>query len=258
MIPRKVVRLSNYLRWSLFRLTHRRGFNLYQLDSFKMYLDIGEYFTMYERLIGDFEPNKRSLIRDCLREAITFIDIGVNKGDYALLAASQMGPDGKVIAIEPEPENCCWIRKSIAANSFDNIELIEGAAAEKSGSARLFLGKKSGWNSLYKGVGSTDETIEVKTIALDDLDDGTLNADLIKIDVEGAEHRVLAGAADLVDRCRPVIILDLHPNLGADIDAVEEFFRAHDYDGYGLMDLCTRLDSIPRVPMDMVFRPTGS
>lgn len=257
MIPRKIVRLLNYFRWMIFRLTHKRGFELYQLDGFKIYLDVGEFFTMFERLIGDYEPHKVGFIRDCLGEAKTFIDIGSNKGDYALLAASQIGPHGKVIAIEPEPKNCYWIKKSIAANAFSNIELIEAAAAERTGSARLFLGKKSGWHSLRKGAGSTDETIEVKTIALDDLDGGSLNADLIKIDVEGAEHSVLSRAADLVDRCRPVIILDLHPHLGADIDAVEEFFRARDYEGYGLMDLGTKLDSIPCVPMDIVFRPAG-
>lgn len=258
MIPRKLVRLASLLRWYLFRLTHKRGFILYQLDDYKMYIDVGEFFTMFERMIGDFEPNKRKLIRESLRSGNTFVDIGVNKGDYALLAASQVGPTGKVIAIEPEPENCSWIRRSIEANGFANVELHEAAATEIVGTSQLFLGKKSGWHSLIEGVGVTSNTIDVKTVALDDIGDGELNPQLIKIDVEGVEHRVLDGAKATVDRCRPTFVLDLHPHLGADIDSVEEFFWSRDYHAFALSDLGTRLLRVPRIPMDLVFRPAES
>lgn len=255
MIPRKLVRLRSLLRWYMFRMNHKRGFELYELDGYKMYLDVGEFFTMYERLIGDFEPDKRKAISGYLRNGDTFIDVGVNKGDYALLAASLVGPAGKVIAVEPEPENCTWIRKSIEANDFKNIHLHEAAATEDDGTSRLFLGKKSGWNSLYAGAGTSDDTIDVKTLALDSIEDGTLTPRLIKIDVEGAEHRVLAGADGIIDRCRPILILDIHPHLGADIDAVEEFFFSRNYHAYAVSDLDTRLHKVPRVPMDLLFRP---
>jgi FkbM family methyltransferase len=209
---------------------------------------------MFERLIGDFEPDKQTFIRDSLSKGGTFIDVGVNKGDYALLAASLVGPTGKVVAIEPAPDNCSWIRRSIEANYFSIIDLIEAAATETSGSSQLYLGKKSGWHSLYQGAGVSSTTIDVKTIALDDLGDGELNPDLIKIDVEGAEHRVLAGAAAIVDRCRPTFVLDIHPHLGADIDSVETFFRSRNYHAFALHDLDNRLEEVSRVPMDLVFR----
>jgi len=258
MIPRKLIRLTSLLRWYLFRLTHKRGFALYQLNGYKMYIDVGEFFTMFERLIGDFEPNKRRFICESLSSGSTFVDIGVNKGDYALLAASQVGPTGKVIAIEPEPENCSWIRRSIEANSFANIELHEAAAAEIAGTAQLFLGKKSGWHSLIEGVGVSSNTIDVKTVALDDIGDGELNPHLIKIDVEGVEHRVLDGAKATVDRCRPTFVIDLHPHLGADIDSVEEFFRSRDYHAFALHDLGTCLSRVPRIPMEVIFHPAES
>lgn len=255
MIPRKLIRFTSLLRWYLFRLTHKRGFELYQLDGYKMYIDVGEFFTMFERLIGDFEPHKRRFISESLHSGSTFVDIGVNKGDYALLAASQVGPTGKVIAIEPEPENCSWIRRSIEANGFNNIELHEAAAAEIAGTTQLYLGKKSGWHSLIEGVGVSSKTIDVKTVALDDIGDGELNPDLIKIDVEGVEHRVLDGAKATVGRCRPTFVIDLHPHLGADIDRVEEFFRSRDYHAFALHDLGARLARVPRIPMEVIFQP---
>jgi FkbM family methyltransferase len=256
MISRKIARLLSLARWYLFRMTHKRGFELYQLDGYKMFIDVGEFFTMFERLIGDFEPSKNNFIRSNLYEGVTFIDLGVNKGDYALLAASLVGPTGRVVAIEPEPENCSWIRRSIEANGFTNIELHEAAAADSEGVSRLFLGKKSGWHSLNQGAGTSGNTIDVKTIMLDNIGDGELIPQLIKIDVEGAEHQVLAGAAALVDRCRPIFVLDIHPHLGADIDAVEEFFWSRDYHAFALHDLENRLPAVPRVPMDLVFRPS--
>lgn len=255
MIPRKLVRLTSLLRWYLYRLSHRRGFRLYPLDGYKMYLDVGEFFTMYERLIGDFEPDKRRFITGVLRPGGTFVDIGVNKGDYALLAATCVGPSGRVVAIEPEPANCTWVRRSIEANGFGNIELIEAAADERAGTAELFIGKKSGWHSLVPGAGASGETLEVATLALDAIDSGGLAPDLIKIDVEGVEHRVLAGASDTVDRCRPTFVIDLHPHLGADIDAVERFFDSRSYHAFALREPETRLERLPREPMDVVFRP---
>ena len=255
MLPRKLVRLTSLLRWYAFRLTHKRGFRLYQLDHYKMYIDVGEFFTMFERLIGDFEPDKRRFVIDNVNNGNVFVDIGVNKGDFTLLAASQIGPTGKVIAIEPEPENCSWIRRSIEANGFKSVDLYEAAAAETAGTAKLFLGEKSGWHSLVQGVGASGYSIEVKTIALDDIDDGNLNPDLIKIDVEGAENRVLEGAKAMIDRCRPTFVIDLHPHKGADIDLLEDYFRSRDYNAYSMRDLDTTLQKVLRVPTDVVFRP---
>lgn len=124
---------------------------------------------------------------------------------------------------------------------FNIISICILLSFEIAGTTQLYLGKKSGWHSLIEGVGVSSKTIDVKTVALDDIGDGELNPDLIKIDVEGVEHRVLDGAKATVGRCRPTFVIDLHPHLGADIDRVEDFFRSRDYHAFALHDLGARL-----------------
>lgn len=71
---------------------------------------------MLSRALGLYEPEKTHELCSLLRPGMTFIDVGANKGDFTLLAAKCVGETGRVIAFEPAPENCKWIRESIAAN----------------------------------------------------------------------------------------------------------------------------------------------
>jgi Methyltransferase FkbM domain len=67
----------------------------------------------------------------------------------------------------------------------------------------------------------------VRTRRLDDFDLGSVHA--IKIDVEGAEQMVLQGARETLVRNRPIVLVDLHPDLGVDLAAVAQFFAELDY-----------------------------
>ena len=69
---------------------------------------------------------------------MVFVDVGANKGDFSLLAQRLVGDGGLVIAVEPEPENCHWIKKSIAANGYHGIRLVEASLSDGEGEATLY------------------------------------------------------------------------------------------------------------------------
>ncbi len=199
----------------------------YPVIGGKIYLNIKESQMMLARALGIYEYDKTLTICNLLKPGQTFIDVGGNKGDFSLLAAKITGNKGTVLTFEPEPENCHWFEKSARLNHYDSIRLFELALSDTEGKAQLYLGEKSGWHSLVSAQGTTsNSTIEVDKRTLDAiLDENEVNqVDMIKIDVEGAEKEVLAGAEQtLKNNPDLILLLDLHPHMGVDVPAICDY-----------------------------------
>jgi FkbM family methyltransferase len=196
-----------------------------------IYLDVDESPMMRRRAEGTYEPRKVAAVQRLLPPGGTFVDVGANKGDFALIAARTAGPEGQVIAIEPSPDNCEWIRRSVELNGYANVELQEVALSDSEGEAPLYLGEKSGWHSLVAGEADQD-SITVRTRTLDALLEELRcpPPDVLKVDVEGGELGVLRGASrTLAAGGEMWILLDVHPDRGVDPAAVAEELRSRGF-----------------------------
>lgn len=126
----------------------------------------------------------------------TVIDGGAGFGETALVFAQQVGPEGRVVAIELDPENHDVIERNLALNPglAERVTLLLGAIWDRSGAEIHYA--PSGGMSTVIGSGAT-----AKTIAIDDLELGRIHR--IKLDVEAAEPQALKGAARTLARDRP-------------------------------------------------------
>lgn len=133
----------------------------------------------------------------------TFVDVGANMGVFTILAAYQVGINGKVFALEASPKHCLLLTENLAMNYMTNQATVLPVAVY-SQKARLtfhatqrFLGNGSltPHDEQYKRRYSIDqyETYEVDAAPLDDLlkDSGYIH--VIKIDIEGGEYHALLG-----------------------------------------------------------------
>lgn len=230
----------------------------YRVHGRRMRLDVGESRMMLLRALGLYELRKVGEIRRRLGAGGVFVDVGANQGDFALLAAGLVGPGGRVLAFEPEPGNAAAIRSNIALNGLTNVELREAALSDRVGTATLHRSAVSGWHSLRPDLPDRDR--DATTVAVQALDDlGLPRLDLLKIDVEGAEAAVIAGARDTLYRHRPVVLLDTHPQLGADVAAMAATFRELGYEAHPSGRAATGpvLADWPDEPADLVLVPLG-
>ena len=136
-----------------------------------------------------------------VRAGATVVDVGANIGYNAIHAARLVGHRGRVFAVEPTPDNLEVLRRNIEAARLANVVVAPAAAGRSAGQRNLFVrGARSAVNSLFAEscYAAVTEVLEVPVVALDELVDGT--ADVVKIDVEGAELAALAGAAETLDR----------------------------------------------------------
>lgn len=228
----------------------------FRANGVQMRIDVGHSPMSLLRALGLYELRKTAEIERRLAPGGVFVDIGASEGDYALIAARIVGPRGRVHAFEPDPGNVETIRGNLALNGFGHVTLHAAALSDRDGSAALYRSSVSGWHSLLPGLEHRDnDVIAVPVARLDSL--GLERIDMIKIDVEGAEAAVLDGARDSIARHRPVILLDTHPSLGADVGRLQAFFDGLRYDAFEADRRHSRPlpGGIPAADADLVLVP---
>lgn len=149
------------------------------------------------------EPEFINYIKNCDFEH--FIDIGAYKGFYSILAA-KASEDARITSFEMSDENAEILKNNIELNKLTN---------------RIKLEKKAVWNENSRIGAKTDKKgrseinsakeQRVKTVSLNTYIKRR-KVDLIKIDVEGAEYRVIKGADEIIKKNKPRILLELHKN----------------------------------------------
>lgn len=163
---------------------------------------------------GYWEMWLTEALEEVLRPGMTAIDIGANLGYFTLLMADRMGPSGRVHAFEPNPAMAALIGESAErAGVAGRISLHPDPLWDVDGEASLLKvpdGEPKNAH-LVTHVGDDVPGVRLTTRRLDGFAD-LLDADVIKIDVEGAEERIWRGMTGLFARGRPLtVFLEFSP-----------------------------------------------
>jgi FkbM family methyltransferase len=160
---------------------------------------------------GVFEGPDVKFLERFLVEATTVIDIGAHLGFYTLLMSSKVGAQGRVLAFEPSPREFRHLKTHLRINGRANVRSENVALADRSGSMELFLTRPPGTtgNSLRRPEVNCVQSVNVPVVTLDEYlsEKDIQEVDLIKLDAEGAELKILAGAVGLLSRSRRPLIL---------------------------------------------------
>lgn len=160
------------------------------------------FFIFGEKL----EPELNCL-HHFLGEGSVFMDVGANSGVFTMKAARCVGPGGLVISVEPLPEMFCVLQRNVGLNGFANVRLRNFCASDRIGLAEFWInfGKPNSASLTRRDQQARKYT--PLCITLDELArmESLTRLDYLKIDAEGAEASVLAGAKGLIDRFKPAI-----------------------------------------------------
>ncbi len=188
------------------------------LGGYRFHCSLRDHIACSVFFAGCYEAQESALVRGWLRPGMTFVDTGANWGLFSLLAASLVGPSGRVVALEPDPRVFLKLKSNIKRNQLKQVEAFQVAAADREAELLLAghdgVNQNSGMSRLVESGGASSLTFPVRSRRLDSLLDeaGLDTIDLLKMDVEGAEHLALAGMEDGLKRFRyRCILLELHP-----------------------------------------------
>jgi FkbM family methyltransferase len=157
--------------------------------------------------LGSFELEKQHMFRSLATVGAVIYDIGANVGVYTLLGSKLVGHAGHVYAFEPLPRNIRLLKKHLRMNNLRNVTAIEKAISDCDGFAAFRVEDDNSAGSLSS---PGDLTVETMTLDRAFLEMPLRPPSALKIDVEGAETRVLAGAKTLLATYRPAILLATH------------------------------------------------
>jgi FkbM family methyltransferase len=187
-----------------------------------------------------YEPEVSDMVRSLLRPGGTFIDIGANIGWFSLLAASIVGHSGSVLAIEPNVRNCHLLNASRERNGFSQIDVVAGAVSDRQSWLALETDASNGRVIPLGPLSATTAAIPcsyaVPAYPLDQLleERGIDQVDAMKVDVEGVETAVFAGAERLLRDRRPTLAFEWYPEALCSTGGVEpatplRLLRDHGY-----------------------------
>lgn len=162
-----------------------------------------------------------SFVMHFLRPGDLFVDVGANVGAFTVMAAGVAA--ARVMAFEASPDTYEMLARNIRLNGFDeHVKAIHAAAGRNEGTAKFSIGL--GTENYVTNGTTTNRTITVKMTTLDKELAGD-PPDLLKIDVEGFETEVFAGAAKTLRDPNLKAIIVEHDNLGARYGFDEELLH---------------------------------
>ncbi|MEX2201788.1 MAG: FkbM family methyltransferase [Dongiaceae bacterium] len=153
---------------------------------------------------GEWCEGELALLAPLLRPGRVVVDVGAYIGTHTVFFAQKVAPGGHVYAIEPQRAPFQLLCGNVALNALTNVTCLPGMAAAEAGERRIAMPDPliaqnfGGHRAMQFESGD-----KVRVLKIDDLE--LPRCDLIKIDVEGMEPDVIAGARRTIERFRPVI-----------------------------------------------------
>ena len=177
-----------------------------------------------------YESALVAIVRELTEPGATILDVGANLGNHTIYWAKA---GRRVIGFEPNPATANALRESVRINRLERwvtLHQVALGSVAAQGDLRLLLPANQGAIAVEPAA-----TGAISIVRLDDMD--VPNFSIMKIDVEGAEEAVLAGALDTITRVRPIVI-------------------AEDREGNALVRSVLRSMGYRRVPVSLAYTPT--
>jgi FkbM family methyltransferase len=168
---------------------------------------------------GQWQPEIWSSIAPSLSEGSVFFDVGAHIGYFSMKASRKVGPSGRVLSFEPNPETLKLLRDNVAANHTANVTVEPIACTDREQMLTLYAADiiNTGASSLSSANASitaaAPKAYAVRGRPIDDVvrELSLSRVDVIKVDVEGAEVSVMRGALETLRRFHPKVVIEVSP-----------------------------------------------
>lgn len=218
--------------------------------GYLMELDLQDWAERMTYFLGRYyELTLQKALQQILEPGDRFVDVGGNIGMITLLAAKGVGPTGHVDTFEPNPNCLIRLRRLIALNNLDWIDLHPFGLSDKQERLTLSVADKHTGVGTFAPLNISDHNV-TERLELDLLEgdsrllENQQPVKLLKLDVEGFELNALRGLRDLLERDHPVLITELIEEqlqrAGTSSEDVFAFLEGLGYRAFG-MDLKRKL-----------------
>lgn len=165
------------------------------------------------RFYGEFAGDEVDSILSLVRPGDHVLDLGANIGFHTLALARMVGPSGQVTSVEPQRFCFQLLCANVTANQLTTVECLRAAVGDAPGICAVprlspTVRHNAGATAVSLDPGAADQTDTVPLITVDGL--ALSRCDLIKIDTEGFEDRVVRGALGTLQTLHPTLYIEVH------------------------------------------------
>lgn len=173
-------------------------------------------------------------VRTALPAGTTVLDIGANKGVFSIYMSRAVGPNGRLVAFEAQPELGEHLEAVKQSFGLGNMTIVNQGLSSRAGVLTMHRSEAgSGMASFHSTAPSGLQAIQVSVMRLDDyVTEQQLGPiSFIKCDVEGHELEVFMGGEDTLRRSLPTLLFECHDD-EAERGDLFGFLTSLGYDGY--------------------------
>lgn len=187
-------------------------------------------------LYGEWAADELNLLKQIIAPGACVLDVGAFIGTHTIAFSRFVGPSGKVYSFEPQREIYSILSENISINNCSNVTALniglgENAHEQSLAPVDINQSENFGTLSLDEYHSPNTDTYEIQISTIDSL--ALERIDLIKLDVEGMEKRVLDGAIKFILRYQPVIFCECNSlNAGKELLG---FCQEQRYKAYGFL-----------------------
>ena len=199
-----------------------------EIAGIKYELDLSESIDSYLYFRGYWEKNTTQILEDILEPNFLVFEVGSNIGAHTFQIAKKL-THGKVYAFEPTQYAFTKLSRNYSLNKFDNIDLNNIALSNYEKSQKIkrnidlsSLPFKASWDLKGKNRNPSEENIIFETLDNFVLKRKVKKIDLIKIDTDGYELKVIQGGLESLANFSPLIIIELGNTLNRVGDKIED------------------------------------
>ena len=210
----KLKGLKSYYRKDINFHTHMGFWETDSLDAF-------------DKIISQFGFDERDII---------VADVGANMGYYSLYFYKKLSAGSKIYAFEPSVSILDVLKKNLAINHIQNVEIVEAACSDKPGEVEFYIGRNHHESSMLENWADNAEKGILTMVRATSIDEYFGNEgiaaypDLIKMDIEGAGVFALKGCELCLQTKRPIFLMESHTF--AEDKAIGDLLRNHQYDAF--------------------------
>jgi FkbM family methyltransferase len=225
------------------------------LGRYKMFVDTRDIGISSHLLMDGFwEMWVTEAMFGFIRQGMTVCDIGANLGYYTMLMADLTGPTGRMLSFEPNPAMATRLRKSVEVNGFGPITTVhELALGDAKGEIALEVNQEQPGGAHMVAYDRRAGALAIPMRRFDAIP-GALEADVIKIDVEGAEQQVWAGMSGLLARKRALtVFMEFTVNRYKDAHGFLDQILNHDFS----LNIVDHNDGVRPATREEIFAQPG-
>lgn len=195
----------------------------------------GDQQEVYYQMHGsEWLAAETEVVKKWLPKGGSVVDVGANTGFTALVFSKLIGPEGQLIAFEPSPIIYPRLVEVIEKNGLkDRVECLNLGCGTEARTETLMVPVSSGNATIKREGVELHGSVREVQIKIDSLDrvllDRLQKLDFLKIDTEGFEDQVLAGAEKVVERFRPVFYIELSQEYNRSSQAAIAWLKARGY-----------------------------